>query len=119
MHYTYQPATLPLNRKKCPFELVYAVREGKHDLMKMRLCNASTWKDGWCQEHHYVESFLQDGASLGWPALRINEALSIGRGIANWEAYAVRLPKDTDRLLEVRRAIAVLRIERSEWKEAV
>lgn len=70
-------------------------------------CKENPLKNGWCAFHQYAYQFMAAGASLGYPAIDINESLSVGVGEGSWMAYATHyLPRAT-RQKQVRQALAV------------
>lgn len=101
----YQPYTLPqLPRLRCPFECIYPDRRSNGDLIKIRVCCEPALGHGWCRNHGYVVEVLELASRLCYPELAVNEHLIIGRGIANWEGYCVRMP--FDRSIEIKMSLA-------------
>jgi hypothetical protein len=108
----YTPRCLsPLPRHRCAFiYLRHVTRYGsKIDFYVVPgPCTSKPLKNGWCATHQYCQAFLEQGAKIGYPRLRINEGLWLGAGICGWEAFAqYYAPKHTQ---EVAQAIKL-------WKE--
>ena len=108
----YKPVTLPkLPRRKCAYLYLRLIqRYGSKEAMYITStpCSSKPLKNGWCATHQYVQAFLEQGATIGYPRLQVNEGLWIGAGIAQWEAYAEHYAGR--RIQEVLQAIA-------RWKE--
>lgn len=109
---TYKPRCLPtLPRKRCAYIYPrHVTRYGsKIDFYVVPApCTAKPLKNGWCAEHQYIQAFLEEGARIGYPRLRINEGIWIGEGIGGWEGYAQYYSRK--RMQDVLQAIA-------RWKE--
>jgi hypothetical protein len=81
----YTPCTLPaLPRAQCP----HGVLVERKSLMYREICNQPATHDGWCEAHALSHRFLELGASLGYPALDLNQYRGVFAGCANWEGYA-------------------------------
>ena len=94
---TYKPRYLsPLPRRKCAFIYPKCVTRygSKQDMYVVPSpCTSKPLKNGWCATHQYIQAFLEEGARIGYPRLRVNEGLWIGDGIGGWEAFAQRYPQ--------------------------
>lgn len=108
---TYKPRCLsPLPRKRCAFIYQrHTTRYGsKLDFYVVPThCTSKPLKNGWCSLHQYIQAFLEEGAAIGYPRLRINEGLWIGEGVSSWEAYAEHYPQK--RMQEVVQAVKLWR----------
>ncbi len=84
--------TLPkLPRRKCAYLYPRTIQRygSKMDMYVISApCTSKPLKNGWCATHKYIQAFLEAGAEIGYPRLQVNEGLWIGRGVAQWEAYA-------------------------------
>lgn len=90
----YKPYTLPDKAALCIFECIEArAGSGGGYTMHARPCGAKTTGErSFCKEHDYVLEVLDLGSMLGYPDIQVNTFLWIGRGLENWEAYALRHP---------------------------
>lgn len=101
---SYQPYSLPrLPRQQCPYEELELYRDKTCMRVRCGEChNPVDKKTGWCAEHQYVHELLEAAVDAGCPRLIVNVAynpetkkydipvLTIGAGLAAWEAYALR-----------------------------
>ncbi len=92
----YVPVTLPpLPRVRCPWQgRRMTLEPGLSGTARItaKPCTGAPLANGWCEQHQYVQQLLDYGHALGYPLVWLNMHLWIGRGCANWEAYAVRYP---------------------------
>jgi hypothetical protein len=88
----YIPLTLPdLSRSTCPFEaVVEGKRNGSSHEVRVQVCGEKATHNGWCAKHQHTHTLLALGAELCFAEVHVHECRWIGRGVANWEAYAIR-----------------------------
>jgi DNA primase len=81
----YIPSYLPaLPRTQCPFSPDIEIKGS----LKRSICTRKPLANGWCEEHGYVQEFLDLGAHLEYPRVHLRDGLFLAAGIASWEGRA-------------------------------
>jgi len=91
----YTPYTLPKNAPRCVFENIAQRTERKGErkgyyYIREQCKHLPEENSPFCVEHAYALEILKLACIVDFPAIAVNQYLSILPGFQNWEAFASR-----------------------------